>query len=198
MSYQQDYMRTLQEDIRTQWFKGHAPFSIPYFPASHFPGGSGLAEISRLIWANPENRNYRIDYLMFGGTLLVSGDVGEAVYCWSDEINLKFLASCDYAYFASKVRGLDGHFNPRQWDSKACAIATAEFLEENGGPAEDTEGWKDYIHTADEWIRFVGDHQGTFDDPSTVSQYGFVPNCRCVGQWMGLRMAYEKLNPTTT
>ena len=73
-------------------------------------------------WSEPGSMCCGLDYLLFGGTLLVLGDFGRSVYCWSGPMNFFSLGRMHYDYFSEKleardpcIKGRSDIINQRQW-----------------------------------------------------------------------------------
>ena len=53
------------------------------------------SNLETLTWMNPGDSCYMINYIIRGGVLFVSGDVGEAIYRWSSPITFEWLSKVD-------------------------------------------------------------------------------------------------------
>lgn len=81
-------------------------------------------------WGRPNSGFYSIYYTLFGNVLMVCGDLGEAVYQWSEEITLKFLSGLHIDYFASKCQASPHGRGFLDWDAEACEAEIAGYFEE--------------------------------------------------------------------
>jgi len=106
-----------------EWFKEHQAT----FEEASFKSG---VPITRILWKKPNTSCYRVDYLIYGGMLLVCGDLGDAAYQWSGSINLKFLAGCDIGYFGGKCRASSQEPRGKTWDSERVQRWIEEKLAE--------------------------------------------------------------------
>lgn len=59
-------------------------------------------ELPTLNWKKPGTGIFGVRYIIDQNILFVSGDLGFAVYRWSERITWDFLAGCDLDYFSSK------------------------------------------------------------------------------------------------
>jgi hypothetical protein len=107
-------MKPEDEQLAADWFPKHRATLEDYF------GQLGSAAkpnmMRRLVWANPESNNCRIDYVLYGSVLFVCGDLGEAVYQWSQNVSLEFLADCDMDYFGGKCQASDSEPRGKSWN----------------------------------------------------------------------------------
>jgi hypothetical protein len=80
-------------------------------------------------WKNPESSMYYIKYIINNLTLIVIGDVGNAIYQWGEKINHKFLSLLDLNYFESKcVASPTGRF-AREWDEDLSKYKIKEKID---------------------------------------------------------------------
>lgn len=89
-------------------------------------GSSEQLGIQKLNWRKPGTGIYGISYLIHGPYLIVTGDCGEAVYQWSQNITFDFVAGCDIGYFHSKCEASDKGRHNVHWDAQ---LATERFLD---------------------------------------------------------------------
>lgn len=126
--------------IAGEWFKDHKVRL--YQTATLTAEGAKTYPITNLVWARPGSSIYRIDYLIYGATLFVTGDVGDAVYRWSEHLDLNFLAHLDTDYFGSKCMASDSEPRGKHWDEgrvkRWIEEKLAQWAEEN--PIVDISG----------------------------------------------------------
>lgn len=153
--------------------------------------------ITLIGWRQPETSNYACNFLLFGNRLIITGDMGESIHVWSDAITPEFVARTDYAYFASKAQGLDGHIRPYNWDPNRVRHRTKELIERWAGEERefDLTGWDDQACSAFEWEAFVHEHEdlvhaGAYD-------WGRGLHYRSLGHWHGFKKAFDQLNGAT-
>lgn len=74
--------------------------------------------IEKLVWKKPGSSNCAVYYLLYGGSLVVLGDLGDAIYKWYSSINLEWITTCNLGYFSGKCeaseKGRSG--NNYDWD----------------------------------------------------------------------------------
>lgn len=88
-----DLLKKREDDIRNVWFKNHE--------AELNQSG----EISFLTWGKPGTIHYKIWYVLHEthGTLMVYGDLGEAIYRWYGKVSFHGIAGFDLHYFHGKT-----------------------------------------------------------------------------------------------
>ena len=100
----------MSEDIKS-WFKDHvATFST-------FKDENGNT-IEKLIWKKPDSGICMVNYTLFGRYLIVTGDLGHAIYSWGQNINFKWVSECDLGYFAAKCDASENGRLYKDWDSE--------------------------------------------------------------------------------
>jgi hypothetical protein len=189
-------MMTAQQ-IRTEWFPKH---KVIMHRVIDNPYGMEM-----LAWKKPNVTAYNVYYVRFGSTLFITGDIGEAVYCWSDTgIDLEWIAACDPGYFWSKCEAseLGRNRNFTIWNADRARRAIEEyfdgyeeeaelrrhmFIEHHGADAlESEDGW----HA---WLRDYGSEVlgGEYYEYGGI---GAEMHPHCLGHLVGLKMAFESLN----
>ena len=92
-----DYYEKRASAIREQWFPEHAPIF------------ETQGNMQVLIWAKPGTGIYKITYIIKANRLMVFGDVGDAIYEWSNLLTWEWLAGLDLAEGVSaRMRGAAG------------------------------------------------------------------------------------------
>ncbi len=86
-----------------------------------FAGG-----VERIYWRKPGTGIDAIMFLVHGPHLIVTGDLGDAIY--TREHGWNFWASCDLDYFASKCVASDTGRLAREWNSDRAELYIAEVL----------------------------------------------------------------------
>jgi hypothetical protein len=101
------YADLQKRDLETidDWFKNH-------IVKAHVHHG----KVEQFVWGEPGTRNCKIQYLLHNNYLYVSGDLGEAIYEWSEDVSLKFLADCGMDYFGGKCRASSEEPKGKTWD----------------------------------------------------------------------------------
>ena len=205
------YNSTDEATIRKYWFPRHEGtlLAIPNNPVNVF------SPRENLIWSKPGSSMYRVDYLVYGHHLVVVGDLGEAVYGWSERVTLEWIAKLDLDYFAGKCEASEKGRHYVQWSKEKAfdliqsqwlpnfegdaAGALEEFNEVNGGEAiEDYHSWCRWLsddcslsgidselHREDNGTHFFG-----CDWTDGIPNIGEETDIRCRAHLLGLRMAF--------
>lgn len=155
----------------------------------------------RLVWARPHSSNSRVDYHIHGNLLIVWGDLGFAMYAWSQGISWEFLAGLNLDYFASKCEASEVGRGFEVWDPQVASESLtamvanwkeeAEDFDENPSPllgmVEDDKAFE-ALSTREEWIAWVstGDHHSEFWE---FGDLGTDIHPRCVLHLEGLKRA---------
>jgi hypothetical protein len=178
-------MRSTKEQIqicREEWFKDHK--------ATHIPVGTRTSIIE---WQKPDSWNYGCRFILHSQWLVALGDIGEAVYQWSEAITPKFLAGLDFGYFHSKCRASEVGSRFQSWDSDLAFAEASRILK----PADefiemiskntDQQEFSSLLH--------AGFNRGMIDcdTAAELAEAGTVPHPRCVGHFVGIQMAIEQL-----
>ncbi|MBI9082687.1 MAG: hypothetical protein JEZ11_03760 [Desulfobacterales bacterium] len=114
------------QDIRSRWFKDHQIISHDLFGYAR-----GKTPIEVLVWGKPGTSACRVTYVSRAGTLMVSGDLGEAVFCWNPSggcSSLRWIAGTSLDYFHGKAAA-SPQGSGIAWVSFDSALAKAEIQE---------------------------------------------------------------------
>lgn len=110
------------------YFENHEVLLHESFSAKDTHGTTHTLE--HLVYKEPGTGFYRMEYIMKGGTLFVSGDCGDAVYWWSERQSLEWVSKCDIGYFKSKCRASEVGYDFVEWDEKHAIRRVEEELEQ--------------------------------------------------------------------
>lgn len=178
-----------RQDRIAQWFTEHR--------AAYATGQVGpLANVEYLRWAKPGTGMYGITYLCTGGTLVVTGDLFDAIY-QAGGSGLKWWSSCDLSYFAGKCIASPSGRGFEVWDRDYAAIAVRDrlkddeetrdlFEQHNGGRFLSSQHeWSEWLH-ADGPDVFGGDY---FE----LGGIGMVVDQLCESHLAGLKSAMAQL-----
>ncbi len=195
------------EGIETSHFKNHVATLGPF---SNISG----EKIQRLLWKEPDTGICRIEYLLKDGLLIVTGDLGHAIYWWSDpRCSFEWLSKTGLGYFSSKCEASEAGRRYSEWDPKAVE----QWIEEKekdllADYAEDDEkgvmaAWKELK----EHLEGSGDSQAdwhealaNYHDPEGREKAlgdewyegldaGKTTHARCYLHWKGIQMAMAQL-----
>lgn len=81
-----------EEEITHDWFKEHIATVAQY------------GELQVLDWHKPGTNIFRVRYVFDGSKMYVSGDLGEAVFGFSQVVNVPIVAHYSLDYFEEKMR----------------------------------------------------------------------------------------------
>lgn len=128
--------------------------------------------------------------------------MGDAVYCWSEINNIKWMGNLDLHYFhgkcvASEVgRPFDG------WDIRRALNNIESYVKGNyDEPSKIMKNFEEYggrgsLYDKEEWYQWLrenGDEVFEDDWYEWAPGVGRVVNLRCEAHWLGLKMAMEQL-----
>jgi len=110
------------------------------------------AKISRLddqtqilVWRAPDTSMYSAEYIIRRNILIVTGDMGCAIYMWSAPITFEGLASYSLDYFAGKIQASPSGQFGEQWFPEAAKDRLQEWVEQGKDePSDDPDHMDDY------------------------------------------------------
>jgi len=184
-------MRDQEKICREEWFKEHEARLI-LGP----PKGDMLVTI--IEWKKPNSWNYGCRFIIHSQWLTVVGDIGEAVYQWGQNIDLKFLAQINFDYFMGKCRASEAGTRFMQW----CSRTAFESLQNRLLHESFSDHEKAFIVSIsagtpkdefEDMLRAAYYDGLNSDFAASVSECGYIPNVRCVGHFVGLQMAIKQL-----
>jgi hypothetical protein len=133
-----------EKRIREEWFKDHQARYYPYTCKS-----IKNDVIEKITWKKPGTSAYYVSYVYQNGTLFVSGDLGEAIYCWAPDMSFEQIASCNISYFHGKCRASEVGFPFNEWSEEKAKkyledCFSLDSLDFNNGINFNTEVITDY------------------------------------------------------
>ena len=154
--------------------------------------------IERLTWKKPESSNYMVQYIISGNTLCVYGDLGEAIYRWSQHITFEWLSGLDLSYFKGKCRASEVGRDFREWDEYKALDALKHFAKEEYFKWKDFEdsGGQNSLYGYDDWREWLSQHGYKIlgeDFWDWAYGVGFTINVRCKYHFIGLQMAMKQI-----
>ncbi len=173
---------------KEEWFKDHKATVL-----------AGMAGDTTIIeWKKPTSWNYGCRFIIHSQWLIVVGDLGEATYQWGQAIDMKFLSSINFDYFWGKCRASPVGRQFRMWDPRTMKAEVERFKEEANANEKkfleevsiggvDKDEFDNLLHHAYDAGRVDSDFA------AMVSECGYIPDCMCVGHWVGLQMAIDQL-----
>jgi len=185
--------REKQIEIITGWIRKHVV-------EEHTP--------STLIYRELGTANCYLRYDIIGRNLVVTGDMGSAVYQWSQQFSFEWLAGLEADYFIGKCQASEEGVPFKDWDFELAEMRFKEFrkqlapdlgrklkdiLEECGGI--------DHLPTAnrEEWNRFAYEHlQDLWPDLDGIYDIGQGLALRGVCHWYGIKTAMKSITESKT
>lgn len=157
-----------------------------------------------LIWSAPNTSVYRCDFHVYRNNLIVVGDIGDAVFTWSQVVTFDWIAGCNFDYVMGKCQASGSGRRLYDWNGEYMMEILAEHLtdEDTGDKSMLTEavqrGAQNACHYEQEWYQWVsanGDLLG--DDYGEWITAGQVHALRGCGMFEGLRMAVAQLKASS-
>ena len=183
--------------IADEWFKNHEANYQKYSDTT-----------SVLNFSNPETVVYSVTYIFNNNYLIITGDIGEAVFCLTEKADIKEIVKYGTDYLFGKLRiGEKNQFNAEK--------AVSEFVNEMETYKEDIEN--DELEEFEELIRefshvlrnevsnakhleyFLNkeyyERIEKFDEGCAewIYDIGMEMSNRALGWQIGLKLAYEQL-----
>jgi len=112
------------------------PLDIQAQFAGHEATRTKHGDCEILVWAKPKSSNYAMQYVLLprGPTgamcLVVTGDLGEAVYVWYGAVTYDRIAGMNLGYFASKCEASETGRGFKTWDPDQARAVLLEHWEE--------------------------------------------------------------------
>jgi hypothetical protein len=166
----------------------------------------GGAVIEHLVWRQPGTSINRIDYVCLNGArLLVSGDLGDAIYTTGAH-DLSWWTRCDLHYFAGKCAASEHGRGYRTWDDDAARRRLREEVARIQEDGEDVDAQlvSERRRRHPRWARRVGnvdarERGGTVRGRLVefVPNFGVRPDQRCALHLIGLKAAMTQVAAAT-
>lgn len=190
------FYRKREKQILKHWFPNHE--------VTHFCEHDHMSHVR---WAKPGTGIYQVDYYASGNRLMITGDIGAAVYVWSSPVTFHWLADLELSYFAGKCIASETGREYTEWDDEVAKTVldsvvkdTMEGYQEHAPEAgvqwrqdlQNANPWG-ILHSEQEWVEWLHFHGHQFfgDDFYEMASLGRVINMRCQGHLLGLRLAHE-------
>lgn len=158
------------------------------------------AGIQLLKWRNPKSSICAMNAIIYGGTLMVHGDLYESIYRWSGSVTFKWIAGIDFGYFHSKLRAASTAASC--WSQEVGMHRLKEMLTQYEEDSRTLKVLKPYIEDLmsyeaekGECERIAVDVYGELDGEiaSEIAQCGKVPDRSCIGHHAGIVCAVKWL-----
>jgi hypothetical protein len=156
------------------------------------------------VFRRVKDTNWLIRYTIVGGNnLVVTGDLGCAVYTWCGRISFPFLGECNLSYLLSKCNASEWGREAAQWNGEEAARGLAWHVSQMD--REQKEAWRalredvsrrelneamssheSWAEFADLWLRHV------WDDLDGIWGIGWVVPRRAIAHCCGLQLMHER------
>lgn len=160
------------------------------------------------VFRKPKSSDWLIRYTIVGGIhLVVTGDLGSAVYRWGDRISFPWLAGLSLSYMMSKCEASEWGRSAREWDGQQAARGLAWELSEMH--RDQKEKWvakrqeisrddlNDAMFSPETWAAFADrELRDIWDDLDGIWDIGWVVPLRALAHWRGLQLMRERLAAT--
>lgn len=185
----------IEKEIREHWFKDHKATYTQY------------GDIKVLEWGKPGSGFYYVRYVFDRNKMYVSGDLGEAVFVFTETVDVYIQGTYSLGYFESKLRAY--HEARRDFDEEKARKRLREWLKDlkENGIKYDHDSMKDLFSeltdcmTSDGWAFVVNMHSGFISELEPdyfewMYSIGDKIPSRVHGYLMGFKMASEQLRAT--
>jgi hypothetical protein len=177
-----------KEMIMEEWFKYHKANIIQE------------EDIKVLEWRKPGSGYYGVTYIFHGFHMFVSGDLGDAVFRFSEQARPERIANYSLDYFESKMTAY--HEPTKDFNPDKAKKYLEEMKQENEGLFRD-DTYEELLKLADGcnsvsgWLEGLsyGNYLGDIDDSwEWLPKIGNETPSRVKAYLIGIKMANEQLN----
>jgi hypothetical protein len=161
-----------------RWFKDHVPAVQEFNNA-----GDPDQNLTFIRFRKPDTFTYACDFLLVGGRLFVTGDLGAAVYAWGRLLDLQWLAGLDLDYFAEKCEASENGRGHREWDSREVTEHLHELTQLKGPKRQEARRCAE--EGKYEWQRFC------YENNIDAGDWGSVVSIRCRSHLIALKLCHE-------
>lgn len=189
--YEQDVIKKAKE----YWFNEHEAKLKTY------------EDMSIIYWSKPNSWEYKVKYIISGGNIFISGDLGDAVYNWYNPNPLLAFKRFNLRYFNTKLTAFQdgGKYN---FDQDLAYHELEEYFDQFDEDmdeefSKDSEMYKEIKIAISEsssveafhgWMMVAFERANIDHDVmSDLWSLGQRLNGRLIGYWLGLQMALEQL-----
>jgi hypothetical protein len=196
-----------EAEIIRKWFNDHEAKLHAYVEVSG-PQRSFIGHAEEVIWRNKSGSStYGVNYMFSRGTLVVTGDLGDAVYIWHPSIgNISALAGLELHYFSEKCQASPVGRGYKSWDfetaKEGILYRIDDIAEERESSSEELlqefkqTGGMDSLFHQNEWVQWLYHSGNRFFGTEywELGEIGFRPDIHCHSHLVGLKMAFEQLD----
>ena len=152
-----------------------------------------------LYWARPKSNTYYIRYVVMGLYLMVTGDMGDAVYQWGSKVTFTWIAGLDLSYFVRKCLASECGRGYKTWDKDWLNDERMDELTDEYGAEKINllcnEGGRGVSSNKIEWTLWLNEYgYDVFgEDYYELGNAGEDFDIRAVYHFDGLKMAMAQL-----
>ncbi len=164
----------------------------------------GSSPATELVFRKVRSTDWLIRYTIVGGiNLVVTGDLGSAVYRWGEPISFPWLGGLELSYMMSKCEASQWGRQVREWSGEEAARGLAWHLSQTS--PEQKEKWlairreisRDELNAAMfsqyEWGAFADrELREVWDDLDGIWDIGWLVPLRAIAHWRGLQLMHER------
>jgi hypothetical protein len=187
-------MQNVELEIRERWFPNHEAIYTEH------------GDLKVLDWKQKGTIAYYIRYVFDGCRMYVSGDLGEAVFCFTEKADVHIQSQYSLGYFESKLEAYSE--DRRDFNSEKAVKRLREWLNElkESGVEYDHDEMRELFEetrdcsSKEHWCHIVNSHDFISDlDPDYwewMYDIGDEIPLRIQAYLIGLKMASEQLRKT--
>ena len=162
-----------------------------------------------LLWRRKDGSGLsRVEYTINHNKLIVLGDLGSAVYVWSQELTWAFLADCHYDYFAGKCVASEHGRGFKQWSGSVAIQYIRDEFADLKSRIEDSAGDEhaecvmrlleegdvfDSLENSHQWYQWIGADPKRYNEFWESGAIGDQVASRCILHLEGIKRAVEQL-----
>lgn len=159
---------------------------------------------TELVFRKVESTDWLIRYTIVGGNnLVVTGDLGCAVYAWGSRISFRWLGGCNLSYLLSKCEASEWGRAAQVWSGEEAARGLAWHVSQMD--RDRRQAWRalredvsrrelnEAMSTRENWAAFAGLWlRQVWDDLDGIWEIGWVVPRRAIAHCFGLQLMDER------
>jgi hypothetical protein len=156
--------------------------------------------VTLIEWRKPGTSINSVSFILKGRYLCVIGDLGDAVFAWSEIITPAFLASCDWHYMKGKCQCSPHGSKFESWDDEMAKAWADKAADEFHSEQRDCPEWLTRLSDSNNLkedfesiAREVYDDTGEAEEARDIANAGMVPDYHYICHYIGLQMALAQL-----
>jgi len=181
------------------------PWKLPdeQIDREYFEKHKAIASRNEILWRQNGTRINLVRFTIVADRyLVVTGDLGEAVYQWGESITFQFLAGLSLSYFASKCQASEHGRGYESWSdelARKCLQEDVDRADESEERAQlakkaiDAGAYED-LHSWTRWVFDESIEDGRYEQYWEQGHLGMRPDIRCQIQLRGLKLAFKAVS----